>query len=78
VTRVKILLLVASVLAWQGHRAITQEWAEDFLPDTLTLVPFPLAAVLSTALACVLTGLWVCQRKPEEVEPPLPLALPVT
>ncbi len=45
--------------------AVTQDWAEGFLPDTLTFVPFPVAAVLSTAMVCGLLSIWVCQRKPE-------------
>ena len=44
--------------------AITRDWAQGFLPDKLTLVPFPVATVLSTALVCVLPAVWVCQRKP--------------
>jgi hypothetical protein len=43
--------------------AITRDWAQGFLPDTLTLVPFPVAAVLSTALVVTLPAVWVCQRK---------------
>jgi hypothetical protein len=43
--------------------AITRDWGQGFLPDTLTLVPFPVAAVLSTALVVTLPAVWVCQRK---------------
>ncbi len=43
--------------------AITSPWAQGFLPDNLTLVPFPVAAVLSTALVVTLPAVWVCQRK---------------
>ena len=43
--------------------AITREWAGGFLPDAVTLVPFPVAAVLSTALVVALPAIWVCQRK---------------
>ena len=54
------------------YYAITRDWAHGFLPDTLTLVPFPVAAVLSTALAVTLPAVWVRQRKSAapEVEPP--------
>ena len=45
------------------YYAITREWAHGFLPDTLTLVPFPVAVLLSTALVCVLPAVWVCSRK---------------
>ncbi len=38
------------------------------LPDALTVVPFPVAAVLSTALVCTLPAVWVCQRKSVAVE----------
>ncbi len=44
--------------------AITRNWAARFLPESLTLVPFPVAAVLSTALVCVLPAVWLRQRKP--------------
>ena len=47
------------------QHATTREWAQAFLPDAVTLVPFSVAAVLSTALVCVLPAVWVCQRKPE-------------
>ena len=46
------------------YYAITREWAQGFLPDALTLVPFDVAAVLSTALVCTLPAVWVCQSKP--------------
>ena len=32
-------------------------------PDAVALVPFPVAAVLSTALVAALPAVWVCQRK---------------
>ena len=48
--------------------AITRYWAQGFLPDTLTVVPFPVAAVLSTALVCTLPAVWVQQRKAVAVE----------
>ena len=50
------------------HYAITRDWAQGFLPDTLTLVPFPVAAVLSTALVVMLPAVWVCQRKSVQPE----------
>ncbi len=53
----------AAVMCSAVYYAITREWAQGFLPDTLTLVPFPVAAVLSTALVCALPAVWVCQRK---------------
>ena len=69
-SRVKHLALMAVTAAVPAalacsavHHAITREWAQGFLPDAVTLVPFPLAAVLSTALVCVLPAVWVCQRK---------------
>ncbi len=45
------------------YYAVTREWAQLFLPDALTLVPFPVAALLSTALVVALPAAWVCQRK---------------
>ncbi len=45
------------------HHAITRDWAQDLLPDAVTLVPFPMAAVLSTAFVSALPAVWVCQRK---------------
>ena len=48
--------------------AVTRAWAQGFLPDALTVVPFPVAAVLSTALVCTLPAVWVCQRKSMAVE----------
>ena len=50
------------------YYAITREWAQGFLPDALTVVPIPVAAVLSTALVCTLPAIWVCQRKSVAVE----------
>ena len=50
------------------YYAITRDWADDFLPDAVTVVPFPVAAVLSTALVCTLPAVWVCQRKTVAVE----------
>jgi hypothetical protein len=52
--------------------ATTRDWAEGFLPDTLTLVPFPVAAVLSTALVMTLLTLWACQRARESYTQPEP------
>ena len=45
------------------YHAITQSWAYGFLPYALTVVPFPVAAVLSAALPSTLLAVWVCQRK---------------
>jgi hypothetical protein len=62
-----LVALTAAIPAWWTcvpvHHAITRDWAQGFLPDTLTLVPFPVAALLSTALAVTLPAIWVCQRK---------------
>jgi hypothetical protein len=41
----------------------TRDWAQGFMPDALTLVPLPVAAVLSMALVHVLLAVWVRQRK---------------
>ncbi len=46
------------------HYAIGFEWAEGYLPDGLTWVPFPVAGVLSAGLVCVLVAVWICQHKP--------------
>ena len=51
--------LSCSAVCW----VITRSWAHGFLPHTLTLVPFSLAAPLSAAFVCVLAGAWVYQRK---------------
>ena len=48
--------------------AITRPWAQGFLPDAVTLVPFPVAAVLSVGLVCFLPAVWVCSRKGLAVE----------
>ena len=58
----------AALACYAVYYAITREWAQGFLPDTVTLVPFPVAAVLSTALVCVLPAVWVGQRKVVAVE----------
>lgn len=63
-THIAWTALVPGVLAcFAVHHAITREWAQGFLPDAVTLVPFPVAAVLSTALVVTLPAIWVCQRK---------------
>ena len=43
--------------------AVTRKWAQGFLPDAVTLVPFQTAAVLSAAFCCVLAAVWACWRK---------------
>jgi hypothetical protein len=45
------------------HYAVTREWAQGYLPDSLVLVSFPVAATLSMALVGVLASVWICQRK---------------
>ena len=55
--------LPAAVSCSAVSHCITQNWAQGFLPASLTLVPFPVAAVLSTALVVALPAIWVCHRK---------------
>ena len=45
------------------YYAISREWAAGFLPDAVTVVPLPVAAVLSVAFVCALPAVWVAQRK---------------
>jgi hypothetical protein len=65
--RVALLTLTAAVpnalVCGAVGYAVTREWAQGFLPEALTLVPFPIAAVLSTALVITLPAIWVCGRK---------------
>lgn len=71
-TQERIFNLVAATLPtllapWAVHHAVTRDWVQGFLPDPIfTLLPFPVAAVLSTAFLCILAAVWACARKPVE------------
>ena len=65
------VLFVPTVLACGAVAyACTREWAEGMLPDRVLIVPFPMAAVLSTALVCILAAMLIWVRKKPEPPPP--------
>jgi HEAT repeat protein len=57
---------IFAVCGLTGH-AVSRSWAEGFLPEpALSVLPFPVAAVLTAGFVCALVAVWVCWRKESE------------